>query len=207
MVPIRHGLLKGLRFHIDPNHKSQRLMGLDEREIASITRRLADRVKTAVDIGANDGWYSLFFATVTGIENVFACEPEAGCIRQFEENLSANSDRIRAKVSIVPRFIGTGDDQLSVDELLEQANGPYLLKIDVDGGELEVLRSAEKTLSTPGLCLVVETHSVELERDCLRFLEERGYQCTIIPNGWYRCIVPEQRPIPHNRWFHAEKRA
>jgi methyltransferase FkbM-like protein len=202
---IRYGLLRGLRFHINPNHKSQRLMGLDEREVVSITRRLADRVKSAVDIGANDGWYSLFFATRPSMETVFACEPAAESIHQFQVNLAANADRIRAKVSIISRFLGTNDGQLAVDAMLENVPGPHLLKIDVDGGELEVLRSAEKTLATRGVCLIVETHSVKLERDCIQFLEDRGFQCTIIPNGWYRCIVPEQRPIPHNRWFSAEK--
>lgn len=202
---IRCGLLRGLRFHVDPNHKSQRLIGFDEREICAVTRQFAARVKTAVDIGANDGWYSLFFATLPGMDTVIACEPEAACVQQLEKNLSENACQVRARVSIVPRFIGTGNGQLAVDDVLENAAGPYLLKVDVDGGELEVLHSARKILAASEVQLIVETHSVELERDCVRFLSELGFKCTIVPNGWYRCLIPEQRPIPHNRWFYATK--
>ena len=51
--------------------------------------------------------------------------------------------------------------------------------------------------------LLVETHSVELERDCMGLLEELQYHCQIIENAWWRNVIPELRPIQHNRWFFA----
>jgi hypothetical protein len=40
----------------------------------------------------------------------------------------------------------------------------------------------------------------------MEFLERLGYTCRVIKNAWWRLLIPEQRPIEHNRWFIAEKR-
>jgi precorrin-6B methylase 2 len=204
---VRVGLLRGLYFHIDPKHKSQRLIGFDEREIVSITRRFASRARTCVDIGAYDGWYTVYCASMANVERVFACEPSNGSIELLHANLSLNKNALNAKVTIIPRFIGTkiGHDWISVDDLLETSSGPFLLKVDVDGGELDVLQSAEKTLKVHAAYLIVETHSPELERDCVQFLSRFGYSSRVVKNAWYRWVIPDKRPIPHNRWFYAEK--
>ena len=72
---IPRGLLKGLQFHIDTAHKSMRLMGLDETEVAGWTRRMSIGAETAVDVGTNDGWYAAFFASRASIKRVFGFEP------------------------------------------------------------------------------------------------------------------------------------
>jgi hypothetical protein len=53
--------------------------------------------------------------------------------------------------------------------------------------------------------MIFETHSLELEVDCIAYLKERGYVVKIIKNGWWRFLVKEIRPIEHNRWFCAYK--
>ena len=71
-------------------------------------------------------------------------------------------------------------------------------------GEIDVLEGGQEMLSRD--CrLIVETHSEELERGCIQRLEALGYSCRIIGNAWYRALIPEARPIPHNRWFVAWK--
>jgi hypothetical protein len=62
------------------------------------------------------------------------------------------------------------------------------------------------TLSEGNMDLLFETHSKDLEDECIGWLRERGYRCEIIDNAWWRFIVPEQRPgTPHNRWLWAVK--
>lgn len=199
---IRCGLLAGLRFYVDPKHKSQRLIGLEERELTSTVRDAAGKANTAVDVGANDGWYTVYFATRPGITTVFACEPDQGSVVKLRQNLSLNPCQA-GHVSVVPAFVGTGPGQVSVDSLLEGKKGPFVLKVDVDGGEAAVLRSAERTLKHEIVYLIVETHSAELERECIGYLRQLNYDSRVIRNGWYRRLIPEQRPIPHNRWFYA----
>jgi hypothetical protein len=80
-----------------------------------------------------------------------------------------------------------------------------LLKIDVDGGELDVLHGAADTLQKSKCLLVIETHSLDLERDCIKYLQDLGYRCRIITPGWYRAFVSEGRQIEHNQWFVAQR--
>ncbi len=204
---IKLGLLRGLRFHVDPRNKSQRLLGIEEFEITGSVKKWTKRANTAVDIGANDGWYSVYFAAQRNIKSVFACEPDPSCLLSLDANLSANGDLVRRKAIIVPSFIGTSkcSNWCSVDELLKDASPPFLIKVDVDGLELDVLKSARHTLEHKTSLLIVETHSLALEQSCIEYLRSMDYECRILPNGWYRLVLPEQRPIPHNRWFSAER--
>ena len=63
---------------------------------------------------------------------------------------------------------------------LNTYEAPYLLKIDVEGYELELLKGAEKTLEDTGL-IVVETSLIErYENGCTfldvaNFLDARGF--------------------------------
>ena len=45
---------------------------------------------------------------------------------------------------------------------------------------------AMTTLREMDCLLVIETHSLELERDCIATLKDLGYQTRIIDHGWYR---------------------
>jgi hypothetical protein len=181
-------------------------MGLDEREIESVTRRYAAIAKTAVDVGAHDGWYSLFFASQPNIRRVLAFEPDLAHHSRFNENLSANDGRFRKKVELSAKFVGRFDDadNVTLDRLLSDCLYPVVIKVDVDGGELEVLSGLRETLRRRRAMLIVETHSVRLEAQCLSFLETVGYRGMVIENAWYRALIRDVRPIAHNRWFSAE---
>ncbi len=204
---IRAGLLRGLYFNVDTACKSSRLIGFDEREIAGATRRLAAGVKIALDIGANDGWYSLFFASRPNIERVYAFEPTAEIRTALDANFRLNDPALHAKLSVSAKLVGnaTRPEWCRLDDELPDLPGPALFKIDVEGGELDVLKGARNLLSKSANCLIIETHSSDLERDCIAFLTELGYQTRIVKNGWYRLLLPEARSIPHNRWLVAVK--
>jgi predicted RNA methylase len=199
---IHVGLLRGLNFTIDPRDKSQRLLGLEEKEIIGHVREAARHARTAIDVGSHDGWYATFFASRPSIAKVIACDPNPKALDLLRENLAVNnlSGRVDVQQVMVGGSKKPGFRQL--DELLDGQSPPYAIKIDVDGGELDVLKSGAQALGRD--CrLVVETHSEGLERDCVSFLQQLGYHTTIVPNAWYRAFVPELRPTAHNRWFVA----
>lgn len=198
-------MLRGLRFVTDPQHHSQRLLGLYEKEIESHIRQATDRARTAVDIGAHDGWYTTFFASRPNICKALACDRNPDITGALTRNVNLND--LSRKVALHHVTVGSSKNAScrSLDELLEKEEPPFVIKVDVDGGELDVLMSGRTALTDKKCELVVETHSVELESDCLRYLQGLGYETTVIPNGWYRRFIPELRMASQNRWFVATR--
>lgn len=205
---IRLGLLSGLRFEIDTRIDTQQLTGLYEREIARSVREFATRARTVIDIGAGDGYYTLFFASQPGIQKIIACEPQPDRVRLLERNLGLNPRCGRERIAVMPVCVGNtrADKFVNLDSLLKNCPDPVLLKIDVEGAELDVLDSGRSSIVNHDVMLIVETHSAVLERKCIDYLSSIGYRCEVRNNGWYRKFVfPELRPLPHNRWFIAER--
>jgi predicted RNA methylase len=200
---LRVGLLKGLSFEIDSNSKVQRLLGLEEKEIEGAIAAIARPARTALDVGANDGWYATYFAAQPNIAKVIACDPDQATLDLLDHNLRLNN--LRAKVEVHALLVGSRPEPTfrSVDDLLRDQQPPFAIKIDVEGAELDVLESGAETLRDHECHLVIETHRADLERSCMRYLGDLGYETQVIPNGWYRRFVPEQRPLAHNRWMSA----
>ena len=65
-----------------------------------------------------------------------------------------------------------------------------MIKIDVEGSELEVLKGATGILSRVKM-LAIEVHSEELETEVRRFLESFGFRTEIdaITAGWPSHVV------------------
>jgi precorrin-6B methylase 2 len=204
---INRGLLKGLRFNIDTASRSMRLMGMEERELTADVRRLASRAVSALDIGANDGWYAVYFASCPNIQKVYAFEPQPDVVRRLEDNLALNDPSFAKKVTCVKKMVGNRNDDswCSIDEIAPDLARPAIIKVDVEGGEMEVFRGAAKMLAKDGCMIVLETHSANLEVQCQKFLNEMGYKTRIVDNGWYRAFIPESRLIEHNRWMIATR--
>jgi hypothetical protein len=184
-----------------------RLLGLDETEIASTMEQQAGLARTCIDVGAADGWYTLHFASRPGVERVLAFEPQADLREELRRNVSLNDEALMKKVVARSDCVGNRDAAgwCRLDDLIpELGRGVVTLKIDIDGGEVEALEGARRLLTERSCRLIVETHSKDLERRVEEFLRDCSYKTQVVKNGWYRAIVPEQRPIAHNRWLVAE---
>lgn len=57
---------------------------------------------------------------------------------------------------------------------------PDLLKIDVEGAEMDVIKGAAATIDEHHPRFLIELHTLELARSCIEFLHERGYHCSVI---------------------------
>ncbi len=138
---------------------------------------------------------------------IIAVEPQTTETDIMSTNLRLNHEHGNPKLTVLNCFVGTSSapDFTSLDSLKLDLNLPGLVKIDVDGLEVDVLKSGERTISNGRPRLLVETHSKALEDECVDWLTRRGYLVRIIANAWWRFAVPEQRPTAHNRWLWAEK--
>src|SRR5919201_3235751 len=101
-----------------------------------------------------------------------------------------------------PAAVGDGPDQIGVDDYAYSELGfaPGFIKVDVDGGELAVLRSASRVLSERHPALIVETHSRDMENDSGRRLVGHGYRPLIVNQ---RRLFAHKRDLDFNRWLVA----
>lgn len=156
---------------------------------------LAPRGGVAFDIGANVGLYSILLARLC--RKVFAFEPVPRNLRYLKRTLEANRAR---NVTVIPWAVaesfelmamtkgencavgsldGAGAQPvvtISCDEFVRHYRVvPGLVKIDVEGAELQVLRGARYLLREHRPHVLLSTHGAELERDCVEYMREVGY--------------------------------
>lgn len=203
-VPI--GLFRGLILELDLQSEMQIYLGLWEQETHSIIRRAANRCKWAVDIGAGKGELCLYLLRNSSVSAVVAADPNPTDAGTFAKNLRLNALSDDHRLTLHQCTVGTRFGDISLDEIGTGYIGRGFIKIDVDGLELEVLQSGDALLGAADIELLIETHSIDLERECIRWLNNRGYHCRIISNALWRLVIPENRSIAHNRWLWATKK-
>jgi hypothetical protein len=198
---MRGGLAGGMLMELDLRSQSQRYWGFDEREILGPIRELATGCRTLVDVGANDGYYTMAFLK-TPVERVVACEP-GPVVDRLLSNAAANGYHLNDRFTIVSKPIGLGAGCLTITELLEDLPRPIMLKVDIEGAEYDLLRSAEDCRFISETRWLIETHAAELETRCSEWLSAHGQRTRIIDNARWRVLLPERRPLAHNRWLTA----
>lgn len=206
---IRTGLLKGTTFNIDLTSGMQIYMGIAEKELAPWFKRFAKNAKTAVDVGAAEGYYTLFFLTHPQITHVYAFEPSAECRNRLHANLQQNGFEGSDKLKLSTKLVGdTNDAQHStLDALLGKISFPCIVKLDIEGAEWSALEGSKQLLERPDVSWIIEAHSEELESKCVSKLQSHGYQTQIINRSFLRLVLPELRPAAHNSWIVAYKHA
>jgi FkbM family methyltransferase len=146
-----------------------------------------------LDVGAQFGDFALLCAKGLGAKRVVAFEPHPENFRILQKNLALNGEvRVEAeKVLVSDR--NDADTTISGSRTVQTSGaGPRLqvqsrtldsygfsqvslLKIDVEGYELQVLEGARDLLQRLHPRVILETHSLRLDRAVDDFLRERGY--------------------------------
>lgn len=185
---------------IDLQHQLKTYLGLYEMELNTHLRNLCRGVRTCFDVGASVGYDTLVMAKLTG-GSVIAFDCDDAVIGRFRRNVGLNPS-LEPRVQIHRYIVNDGTKGGSrIDSLVDGGLPvPDLIKIDVEGSELEVLVGARRTLEKRMPGLLVEVHGVGLEEDCMALLVEIGYRPVVVDRRWW---LAEHRPIPHNRWLVA----
>lgn len=156
-----------------------------------------------LDVGANIGNHSVHFAAVMGAARVIAFEPQAHCHATLQTNIALNG--LESCVTTVNAMVGaqggagrmagfktrnlggasfapdaTGEvEMVALDAVVpaDDAAPLDLIKIDVEGMQLEVLRGAERLLRTRHPALWVEILPNDpAAAETRAFLEGLGYR-------------------------------
>jgi len=206
--PERVGLeVNGVSVAFNPNCISASLpTGVfirGEYEISEVLSGLKGR--EVVDVGANVGDSALYFV-LNGARKVIAVEPLPNVAKCAEENvkLSGATDKVRvlnAALSSGPVSVpcdydlsssdgfstlkGSGPCKVpgvSLDDLLSMIDDPYLLKMDCEGCEAQVILGPERERLRAFEHIILETHphitGVSNEK-LLTSLKELGFECRL----------------------------
>jgi hypothetical protein len=202
---ILAGPARGVRMTLDFSGETPMYLGMYEWELHRFFREVLPSAELVFDVGGSVGYDALLFAANCR-GRVISFEPDPAELERLRANVGLNpsmNDRITVKAQAIGRENGHG--AITLDSLSAEVGAPDFVKIDVDGGELDVLAGGERTLRDGRPDLVVETHSRELEERCGAFLVDCGYRPIIKHN---RKVWREHRAgAAHNRWLLARGRS
>lgn len=198
------GIGRGIRLDIDLAVQTKMLLGLYEIELNRYLRRLCRPGFNCFDVGAQFGYDALLLAKLSG-GRVASFECDDDILDELARNVASN-EHLRGRIEIVKGFVTSTTDQASGSIALDDvafggsAFVPDFIKMDIEGGEFDALRGARAILERRRPDLLIETHSRQVEMDCLDYVRALGYETTIVDA---RKLLPDYRPVEHNRWFVA----
>jgi FkbM family methyltransferase len=178
-------------------------LGIQEVEQTQRLTELLRPGQTFFDVGANVGFYSLLGSRLVRPNgSVMAFEPSPRNIAFLHRHIALNhADNITvvplacAQDESTATFV-TGENNslghlantenekantvivgtVSLDTAVTKfGTAPDVIKIDVEGGEFDVLHGAAQLLASHRPIIFLSTHSDELRQSCLQYLCAHGY--------------------------------
>lgn len=204
---------------VDSNSLEPLLLRFTEPELGPILRAALGPGQTFIDVGANVGTYSLMAASLVGpTGRVLAFEPVPATRARLERNVALNdvprleiiAKALGAEPGTTVLHVASGASGLSsrytqsdgnrvevetatLDNELAGAAAPALIKIDVEGMELEVMRGARELLrgDSPPL-IVFEAHPDHMNAAGTDYAAIRAF---LSENGGYRIYALGRRGL------------
>jgi FkbM family methyltransferase len=184
-------------------------------------RSVVHQDSIVADVGANQGLYTLWLARIAAKGHVYGLEPDAELFQCLEKNIRDNQltniSAIRAAASnrsgtlaFTSNELNRGDNRASMHSGLEQvravtideivaSSGLDLLKVDVQGFEIEVLLGAQQTLrNNPGLTVVFEFWPYGLRQaghqpqELLDLLKSAGFSISALGHDGKAGVMPKE---------------
>ena len=197
MLRIRSGPLEGRKWKASSGIRF--IKGTYEPKNVEAIQKTVREDDIAYDVGAHVGYFSVLMGDIVGSGGkVIAFEPRGLNLGYLQRHVSVNNCN---NIEIVSKAVGdhsgqakletrtgsgtgyisdTGDEAVeitSIDELVESGAlpPPTFLKIDVEGGEMAVLRGARKVIATQRPRMILATHGDEIDAECRALLTEWNY--------------------------------
>ena len=183
----------------DPIQNAHRAGRFYEGEELARVATLLPKAPVVLDVGANIGNHSLYFALKTGAKQVIPVEPNPAALPALVANVLVN--RLSETISLAYLGFGLGERDesgfgmkvhrrnLGATKMYAGAGGPLsvrrgdavfadltpdLVKIDVEGMEMEVLRGLGDVIARAQPVLMIEV-GTERSEEFAEWALERGY--------------------------------
>ena len=200
------GPARGAVLHTNYRKGTRELFGLYEMELTPYVKRYVRPRHVCYDVGAAGGYYAFAFARLAAPGEVHCFESERPAADELQA-LAARNSHLGSRVIVHHARVGGSNLEggaTSLDTVVYRQGcpPPNVIKIDAEGAELDILRGAARLLREHHPRLLIEVHSLELEKDCDRLLKEAGYKTNVVHN---RELMAEHAfRKGHNRWLCAE---
>lgn len=222
--------VRGRSFRVDPNEVIGRQVlhfGLFDLLVTEALLRLADPGELAVDVGANVGYTALVLAEAVGqTGRVLAFEPHPDIFAELTKNTAglpvesvkaAVSDHGGlAKLHIPLTFLSnhgiaslepcdTSTDveveAITLDQILTPPHSVGVMKIDIEGHELNALQGASSLLQEGRIRdIIIEEHNPATSK-VVGFLTDRGYRIFLLHKTFFGPkLVESTAKITPSRW-------
>ncbi len=200
MVRVKAGLNRGFKWTIGSGDHGNWL-GSYEYETQRLMQRVVKPGMSAFDVGANAGFYTLGLSRLVANQgHVWCFEPLPANLAHLTNHLRINDVQnvtvVEAAVAEKTGFtyFQEGDTRstghmtdrgtalqiatVSLDSFVEsiEHKAPDLVKIDVEGGEGEVLRGARTLIAECKTVFVVSLHDDFQKRICTEIFRAAGYR-------------------------------
>ena len=156
-MSILRGPFRGARLILSPRNSLRQIFGLYEHELNSWIEQALPRITQVLDVGASDGYFT--YGCAAAMErlhksvNIHAFEPsDLPVFHQTREQYPG--------IKLHRYYVGNGnsDTTITLNQFAKQCD-PHnaLVKVDVEGMELEVIEGATSWLNPTNLFLI-EVH-------------------------------------------------
>jgi FkbM family methyltransferase len=216
---IKRGPAEGLWVEVNPRTGREYVYGLTEDAVQIAVSKSLSPGMIVYDIGANIGLFSMLAARLVGASGkVFSFEPDPENAARLRRNIEKNRfDNVSVRnvgvwsssgsFNFIPADSGSPDHGTgrfnpisqsgvltsctSLDDFAKVAPPPDLIKCDVEGAEVEVLRGATGVFQSGRPILICEIHSPENDHAARELLDRLGYVCTNVDSQHILAFVSE----------------
>jgi FkbM family methyltransferase len=211
VVRIWAGEAKGLKWKRSHRYDPSFWMGTHEPPLQRVLASVLRPGDVFYDVGANAGFFSLLAAKLVGRRGaVVAFEPHPDNVRSIHDQARVNGFD---QIVVVPKAVSakTGKitfcasrnlsrghigapasgeelievDAIALDDLLEETRPPTVIKIDIEGGGVELVKGARAVAERHTPVWVLEVHNVN---------EEVAFKQLLLPLG-YRFESLDRTPV------------
>lgn len=205
----------GAKMHVNPDNQIEWRFAtgtFEEHLVKKITREFSGEKLHVADVGANIGYYSLLFDSVLDGGFIDAFEPLPPVIKLLKRNIILNED---TNITVHPYAVMDSTDNIDLtlpddgnigmatvanqsgdkftvsskplDEIYAQGSIPDVVKVDIEGAELDLVRGGEHTLNEIDV-LILEMHpqyvsQLEISQLFKRLSAARFTETTIVETG------------------------
>jgi len=197
-----------LRFVFINAEDATRVIGFRSKE--PLTLRMLELVKpgdVVLDVGASMGIYAIPAGVkVQETGYVIAVEPDGDKVKKLARNVEINglSDRIGIENLFAGDASTSGTAGKKLDDLLQLRSypSPTIIKIDVDGPELSVLKGLRMTLQTNQHLRLIQVEFTDLNAELIDYLWNFGWRLVAFETHASRDRdLFRGEPVIGNGWF------